>query len=221
MSLVGNPPIFSPADAIADIQRAYYTWIIQNTTASSALAQLMANLAAQQAAGNDAQTAAISANSSKFDAMIADLVNLHNDNVVTQADLVNIVTAVNNLQTSFNPQPTIWKYADVSATGDTVIWTPATGKKFRLMAYNIETTSNIAGNASISISLKDGSTAMGMGTIIWAPLLAVATGSGRNDTGWRDLKAGYLSLAANNTLKATLSAALTGTARINMMGREE
>lgn len=215
MSPTGDPPQFSPADDMSTVERTYMQWSVNNAPAAAALQALMADLAQQQLDSNTITSSGITANSIKFDSMISLLSALNAADGMTNTLLATIIA-------SMPLQPNIFKYIDPSASGTTDLWTPASGKKFRLMAYSVETASNISLNATLSVSLLDGAAAIGAGSLVWAPLLAVATGSGKTDTGWRFLGNGYLSTTANNKLRANLSGAVAaGSVRVNVMGREE
>lgn len=101
--------------------------------------------------------------------------------------------------------PNVFKAHDALAIAtETTIWTPAAGKKFRLMRYHL--ISSVAGN----IVLRDNTA----GTII-AVIPSGAGGSGV----FVDLGNGILSAAANNVLTATgpATATLSGV----VMGTEE
>lgn len=93
--------------------------------------------------------------------------------------------------------PTVWKsFSSLLLLTSQTIWTPASGKKFRLMGYAV--TSSVLGGA---ITLKDGGN-----TILIIP--ALVTTAAVVD-GWVD---GILSQAANNSLSAigSLTQTMTG-----------
>jgi hypothetical protein len=89
--------------------------------------------------------------------------------------------------------PTTYKALAAVAIGSiATVWTPASGKKFRLMGGSISV------SAAVSILFEDNAAGA---TIIQLPKLAV-------DTPYNfDLGNGILSAAANNVLKATSSGA--------------
>ena len=101
--------------------------------------------------------------------------------------------------------PNIFKDLNAVAIGTiTTVWTPASGKKFRLMGGTISV------SAAGSVLFEDNAAAT---TIFRTPKLAA-------DTPYTfDVPGGKLSAAANNVLKATLSVAgnVTGT----LWGTEE
>lgn len=118
--------------------------------------------------------------------------------------------------------PTVFKtLALITAAGDTAIWTPTTGKKFRLMGLQIYLATGTTAAAASEISIKDGSTVIlnyamcGVALVAFAiPGVCVA-----------DLKLpgmGYLSAAANNVLNLNLSSVLAvGGVSVNAWGTEE
>lgn len=121
--------------------------------------------------------------------------------------------------------PAIFKTAIATALGNTAVWTPAAGKKFRLMAYSIEVTSNasLAAGAVEEITLNDSGTAIGQGCSVFVPTAAGALiGNIQASGGMRQLGNGFLSGAANNVLQVNLGTALaTGEVRVNVIGTEE
>ena len=120
--------------------------------------------------------------------------------------------------------PAIFKTATATASGDTALWTPTSGKKFRLMRFKIEATADAAtsGGASIDVVLRDSTTATAAAMSFYAPATSVTTTPGRISSGWVDLGNGLLSAAANNVLNINLSAALTsGKVRVVCCGTEE
>jgi hypothetical protein len=120
--------------------------------------------------------------------------------------------------------PNVFKTAAVASSGDNSVWTPTSGKKFRLMGYQMSATANIttAGGAVITAKIRDSSTDIGLNWQFYAPSTAVTTVAGGFTTGWVWLgDGGYLSTAANNIAKVNLSAATTGSVTVNMIGTEE
>ena len=120
--------------------------------------------------------------------------------------------------------PVIFKTGVATALGATAIWTPAAGKKFRLMAYSIEVTANAAMAAAglEEITLLDAAAAIGQGSSVWLPNAALTTSITGKDTGMRQLGNGYLSVAINQALNVNLGTALTaGEVRVNAIGTED
>lgn len=118
--------------------------------------------------------------------------------------------------------PSIFKTATATASGDTALWTPTSGKKFRLMRYMIEVTGDLSSGtgAEIDVVLRDSTTALAAALSFWAPATAGSTPG--FTSGWIDLGNGILSATANNVLNINLSAALTtGKVRVVACGTEE
>lgn len=116
-----------------------------------------------------------------------------------------------------------YKTGVATASGSTALWTPATGKKFRLMGYDMQITSNATQAVAgvLVASLYDGTTATAFAHSIYVPS-AAGQANFFFDSGWHDLSNGYLSLAANNALNINLSSTLaTGEVRFVVMGCEE
>lgn len=114
--------------------------------------------------------------------------------------------------------------AGVTAAGSTGVWTPAAGKKFRLMRYIIQITGDatVAAAGRVLVRWMDGAVSMGTGVLAWVPNVALNNGSVIWSTGWVDLGNGYLSVAANNLLNLDLSVALTaGAVSALAIGTEE
>lgn len=120
--------------------------------------------------------------------------------------------------------PNVFKTATATGSGDTAVWTPATGKKFRLMAYMIQITADAAAAlaADFDIILRDGTTGLAFGISVFVPNVAGTTFGNTASTGWITLGNGYLSTTINNVLNVNLSAALTsGKVRVVAIGTEE
>lgn len=118
----------------------------------------------------------------------------------------------------------IFKNVAANANGNTALWTPAAGKKFRLMRYCLAVTGNAAAAAAgtKTFSLFDGAAgAIGQAHAVFIP--GAALNAGALYTGpWIDLGNGILSSAANNVLNVNLSAALTaGFCNVIACGTEE
>jgi hypothetical protein len=120
--------------------------------------------------------------------------------------------------------PNTFKTATATASGDTAVWTPAGGKKFRLMRYQIQVTADAAqaSGGDIDIILRDASTGLAASFSVYVPGTAGTTFGNTASTGWIDLGNGILSAAANNVLNVNLGAALTaGKIRVVACGTEE
>jgi hypothetical protein len=139
-----------------------------------------------------------------------------------------ITGSVGNNDAAMLRTPAIFKTASVPATasGNTAVWTPAAGKKFRLMRFQI-TAQNIAATTAtlLTISFQDGSTGITIGTYdVLMPAVANLVSGIMQVSAWVDLGNGVLSAAANNVLNANISATVTGatgTFRVNACGTEE
>lgn len=120
--------------------------------------------------------------------------------------------------------PTIFKTANVFAAGSTTIWTPAAGKKFRLMAYRVL----ISGDAAMAaankqnIALTDGGVNIGQQDDVFLPAVSGTTPTLYVGPWVIYPSNGYLSTAANNVLAVNLGFAITtGGVRLNFCGTEE
>lgn len=120
--------------------------------------------------------------------------------------------------------PSAFQTAQATGAGNTALWTPAAGKKFRLLRYLVEVTGNasFAVAAVLTITLFDG--AAGVTNLVhdvYIPAIAGIIPGANYNSGWIDLGNGVLSAAANNALNINLSAALaTGNVRIIACGTE-
>lgn len=121
--------------------------------------------------------------------------------------------------------PNIFKTVTATASGDTAVWTPASGKKFRLVGFFLMLTNEAAisgGGADLDIVLRDGTTAMGIGMSLYVPQVTGTTVPGASGISPPLLGNGILSATANNVLNINLSATLTsGKIRITAFGTEE
>ena len=112
-----------------------------------------------------------------------------------------------------------------AAVGNTILWTPAAGKKFRLMKYMITVVDQATqvNPGTLTISLFDGAAgATGQVHDVFVPAVGLLNNGSLYSSGWITLDNGFLSAAANNALNINLSAALTaGTVRVICCGTEE
>lgn len=117
------------------------------------------------------------------------------------------------------------KTVSATSSGSTALWTPTSGKKFRIMRFNMGVTSNanLSAGAVVTISLFDANTPTAAIQSVWIPTTSVATGAPPLlTTGWIDLGNGILSATADNVLNVSLSATLAaGAVRIIVCGTEE
>lgn len=137
--------------------------------------------------------------------------------------LANIPYLYNGSNFDVPRTPTTFKSVQATASGNTALWTPTSGKKFRLMRFKVQVTGNATQTAGgvLTIGLQDATTAIGVSHDVYVPSVAL-TGQFDYDGGWVDLGNGFLSAAANNVLNINLSAAFTaGNCRIIACGTEE
>lgn len=110
----------------------------------------------------------------------------------------------------------------ITAAGSTAVWTPAAGKRFRLMGYQLE----VAGNSSIAAAGLDAVNLLDGAAVVlrhnpWVPA-AAGTVLGAVVLNDSDLGQGYLSAAANNVLSVNIATAFaTGGVTVNVWGTEE
>ncbi len=125
--------------------------------------------------------------------------------------------------------PNVFKTVSVAATatGNTAVWTPTSGKKFRLMKFQI-TAQGLAATATgvVTVSFQDSASGITFGTYdIDVPATAsLVSGITQVSGGLVDMGNGFVSAAANNVLNFNISAAgagTVGTYRVNVMGNEE
>lgn len=124
--------------------------------------------------------------------------------------------------------PTIFKTASATASGNTAVWTPAAGKKFRLMRFKVQLTANatLAAAAVLTVSFQDSATGLAFTHDFYVGQVALTAATALftpgEDSGWIDLGNGFASALANNVLNVNLSATLTsGNIRVIACGTEE
>jgi hypothetical protein len=111
--------------------------------------------------------------------------------------------------------PQVWNSALATAAGPTALWTPAGGKKFRLMGFSFAIPSIATSVAGVIINLLDAAAAVGYVAAIGATTTAFAGTVVFNGNG-------YLSAAINQVLNINLSAAITaGAVYVTAWGTEE
>ena len=113
-----------------------------------------------------------------------------------------------------------------NTSGNTALWQPAAGKRFRILACRVTATSNIAiaGGGILDIRLYDGAaTSIGLSHSLFCPTTSVTTSPGTAyDSGWMDLRNGYLAANVDTPLNVNLSVALTaGGVQTIAVGTEE
>ena len=121
--------------------------------------------------------------------------------------------------------PTVFRTVSATASGNTAVWTPGSGNKFRLLKLFVEVTDNasLAAGGVLTIDIQDSSTTTNITFSVFVPTTAVTTVIGDGAEIQLDLgQFGILSAAANNVLNVNLSSALaSGVCRIIAMGTEE
>ncbi len=117
--------------------------------------------------------------------------------------------------------PNIYKSVSATAAGATVLWTPAAGKKFRLMKIYVKITPDAAAAAAgtLLVSFLDAAANFGITVQDYLPSAATIV---LHQNFEFDLGNGYLSSVTNNVLNVNLSVALTsGAVSIVVCGTEE
>lgn len=106
--------------------------------------------------------------------------------------------------------PTIFVSAQATAAGNTILYTPNAGRKFRLMRYRIDITDDatLAVAGRLAVKLLDGATDLNQTLIAFVPAAALNTSGLLATTGWIDLGNGIPAAAVNDLLNINLSAAL-------------
>lgn len=98
--------------------------------------------------------------------------------------------------------PTTWKAASANAINTTALWTPAGGKKFRLLGFSWAIPSNATSAAGAVVSLLDSAA-----TVCYVAAISATTGAQSGQVAFAGN--GYLSAAADQVLYFQLSAAFT------------
>jgi hypothetical protein len=103
--------------------------------------------------------------------------------------------------------------------GDTAIWTPAAGKRFRLKRLLITIPGDAyAGSPSLlTMDLRDGNASIGLTFVCFLPSAAPNTPGCIFQTPWIDLGDGYSSAAAGNVLNLNLSATIAGAGNVQVL----
>jgi hypothetical protein len=125
--------------------------------------------------------------------------------------------------------PTIVKTVQTAANGSTALWTPTSGKKFRLMRMTVQVSANstLAARGILTVKLLDSAADLNITADVYLGQTAIAADTNPQPVEllggrWIDLGNGLLSAAANNVLNVNLSAALTnGAVRVICCGTEE
>jgi len=112
----------------------------------------------------------------------------------------------------------VFKNVVATAAGNTAVWTPTSGKKFRLMGYTISVSGIMAATGVQALQFRDGAT-----TVIdrRAATVTATTPTGDSQLA-ADFGQGQLSALANNVLNVNLGTAMTGGGvYVNAWGTEE
>lgn len=120
--------------------------------------------------------------------------------------------------------PNTFKTVAATASGNTALWTPTSGKKFRLMRYRLELSADAAtsGGALMTLKFQDATTDMPAAHSVYVPAVSGTAFGNGYQPGWVDFGNGILSAVADRVLNVNLSAALTsGTCRVMCAGVEE
>jgi hypothetical protein len=120
--------------------------------------------------------------------------------------------------------PTVFKQLTATAAGNTAIWTPGSGNKFRLLKLLVQVRPDafLAAAGILVITLEDAATTLPFVFYVFLPAAAPATEIQPLITPWIDLGFfGILSAAANNALNVNLSAAVTNGINVIVCGTEE
>ena len=113
--------------------------------------------------------------------------------------------------------PTVFKPVQVSAAGNTAVWTPASGKKFRLMGFVISVAASLAAAGEEVIELLDSATEIAVFSVPLQSTIAQTNPIIVHLNG-----DGYLSAAANNVLNVNLGTVLaSGHVSVFAYGTEE
>ena len=118
----------------------------------------------------------------------------------------------------------VFKSVLATAAGNTVVWTPTVGKKFRLMGYTLSVAGTLAATGVELMKLTDGvaGTTIAQHQAAMIQTTTVSISGGDTQIG-AALGNGYLSGAINTALQVNLSTAITGGGGcvVNAWGTEE
>ena len=106
-----------------------------------------------------------------------------------------------------------------SNSGNTAVLTPASGKYFRLLGYEIIVPSNVVvpGSGIIEVTFKDGTSGTAASIIGSSYSFSTSTTGGAQTSGYVNMGNGYGSRTVNNVMQVNLSAAPSkGHIRINL-----
>lgn len=111
----------------------------------------------------------------------------------------------------------VFKNVVATAAGNTAVWTPTAGKKFRLMGYTLSIAGTLAATGVNVLQLRDNATVIAR----HGATVTLTTPTGDTQIGV-DLGQGILSSTINNVLNVNLGTAMaTGGVYVNAWGTEE
>jgi hypothetical protein len=114
------------------------------------------------------------------------------------------------------------KFAACTTVAATAVWTPAAGKRFRLMGGVIVCSAGLAAAGNQQINLLDAAVDIGVNFATFLPIAASVTGLGIHVIPFDLRPNGILSALANNVLNCTMTSAVTaGAINITVWGTEE
>lgn len=119
--------------------------------------------------------------------------------------------------------PNIVKTVAATASGDTALWQPGSGNRWRLqrVKFDITADATITSGGVLTISLRDATTAIGVTQSVYVPATGATTLNGGWTSDWIDIGNGIQSSANNQDLNVNLTAALaTGTCRVLACGTQ-
>jgi hypothetical protein len=131
----------------------------------------------------------------------------------------------------WNPGSSIWEKLrtpslskQASGTANFNIWTPAAGKKFRILAYVLGVTNRAAAAAAVDGTFQffdSGTLIPGFSHVVTIPAAAGPVGPPLYLFGDVVPGNGYLSLVANNSFSIVIPALTAGLCYVNAWGTEE
>ena len=116
------------------------------------------------------------------------------------------------------------QFTSSTSSGNNAVWTPTSGKKFRLMGYKITVSddSSLSSAGIETLQFEDSSSVLGIAEDIYIPSTALKTELSGFNSGAVQLGNGILSAAANNVLNLNIGTQLAaGVIRCNVWGTEE
>ena len=141
----------------------------------------------------------------------------------TTADVFAWQTAFDGTSGEVLRTPNVFKSVVATASGNTTLWQPAAGKKFRLLGVKVEVSQNATlttTGAILSIDIIDDPTTMYIVFDVFLP--TAADTSLKLQDSLQSIGNGILSSAADRAVRVNLSAGLlSGRVRVSSWGTEE